>query len=80
MLKINVSQIKPLIKIPTLSRLTNSGKKNCSHPHIFPVRHLINYSLGSPGKTLMLLKKASKPQRSGFKRKQLPVLGTFKEI
>jgi hypothetical protein len=28
----------------------------------------------------MLLKKASKPHRSGFKRKKLPVLGTFKEI
>ena len=28
----------------------------------------------------MLLKKSSKPQRKGFKRKKLSVLGSFKEI
>ncbi len=28
----------------------------------------------------MLLKKASKPQRKGFKRKKLDILGSYKEI
>jgi hypothetical protein len=57
-----------------------SGKRSCNPPPIFIVRFSDNLFLGSPGKTLMLLKKASKPQRSGFKRKKLSVLGSFREI
>ena len=36
--------------------------------------------IGSPGKTLMLLKKKSKVAKSGFKRKKMGTLGTFREI
>ncbi len=36
--------------------------------------------LGSPGKTLMLLKKASKPAHRGFKRKKINPLGSYQEI
>ena len=36
--------------------------------------------LGSPGKTLMLLKKQSKAAKSGFKRKKMGTLGSFREI
>jgi hypothetical protein len=36
--------------------------------------------LGSPGKTLMLLKKQSKVAKSGFKRKKMGTLGSFREI
>lgn len=34
----------------------------------------------SPGRTLHLLKSASKAGRSGFKRKKLTVLGSYKEV
>jgi hypothetical protein len=34
----------------------------------------------SPGRTLHLLKSASKAGRSGFKRKKLSVLGSYKEV
>jgi len=34
----------------------------------------------SPGRTLHLLKTASKAGRSGFKRKKLSVLGSYKEV
>jgi hypothetical protein len=78
--KINVLLIKFQIKILISLRSMIFGKKNSNHPPISQVRSLDNNSLGSPGKTLMLLKKASKPQRSGFKRKKVYVLGSFKEI
>jgi hypothetical protein len=40
----------------------------------------LNESLETPGKTLMLLKKASKPQKEGFKRKKVDLKVTFKKF
>jgi hypothetical protein len=39
--------------------------------------YLYNLSIGHHGKTLMLLKKESKPSNAGFKRKKLDVLGSY---
>jgi hypothetical protein len=76
----NALQINNLKIIPILLRSMTSGKRSYNLQLISQVRISNNIYSGSPGKTLMLLKKASKPQRSGFKRKKLTVLGTFKEI
>jgi hypothetical protein len=58
----------------------NSGRRSSKNHHTSHEKLFIQTYLGSPGKTLMLLKKASKPSRKGFKRKKVNVLGSFKEI
>jgi hypothetical protein len=49
-------------------------------PYYSRIINLFHIYIGHHGKTLMLLKKESKPSNAGFKRKKLDVLGSYSEI
>ena len=40
---------------------------------------MLNFIIEKPGKTLHLLKSSSKPSKTGKKRKEIPILGTYQQ-